>query len=221
MDRTLSILQPSFISNIETWVKRAVITLLRILFRSSPLTRLELSDIKSILVVRQHDQLGDMLCVVPLLRALRGNFPDAHITLVASPVNEAIMQHHPYVNEVLNYDKKQFLRSPTNFVRFYQALKSRHHDIAVVPTTVSISLTSNLVAFISGARIRVGADMLNTVPNATSFLFNVATRLRWDDDLHRHQTLRNLDIAKPLGINTDNFETLIGLTDEEKSEAIM
>jgi len=44
-------------------------------------------EVKNILIVRQHNQLGDMLCSVPLFAAIRKKFPKAHITLVASPIN--------------------------------------------------------------------------------------------------------------------------------------
>ena len=219
MSSTLPTPRPSVSENIESGIKRTVIAALRIFFRPSPLAAIELSGIESILVVRQHDQLGDMLCVVPLLRALRNRFPNAFVTLIASPVNEEIMRNHPYVNEVLNYEKDRFLRSPASFLRFWRQLKARRYDLAIVPTTVSISVTSNLIAFLSGARIRVGPEILNDVPSPTSFLFNVAARLQWEGDPHRHQVLRNLDILKPLDIPADESEILVGITDEEKSEA--
>lgn len=55
--------------------------------------------------------------------------------------------------------------------------------------------------------------------NPTSFLFHITTKLQWDDDPHRHQTLRNLDILQPLGISTNDLSHLIGITDQEKIEA--
>lgn len=211
--------QFSFAAAIEGWIKQAIVVCLRFLFRSFPLGEITRPDVKHILVVRQHDQLGDMLCAVPLLRALRTNFPDAHITLAASPVNFEIMRHHPYVNEILNYNKKLFLRSPSSFIEFLRTLRKRRYDLAIVPVTVSISLTSNLLAFVSRATMRLGAESLNNIVNPTSFLFNVRTSLHWENDPHRHQTLRNLDILKPLEIAADNLQTVIGITEEEKSEA--
>ncbi|MCW9065976.1 MAG: ADP-heptose--LPS heptosyltransferase, partial [Ignavibacteriaceae bacterium] len=42
---------------------------------------------KKILIVRQHNQLGDLLAGVSLFRALKETFPDSQISLVVSPFN--------------------------------------------------------------------------------------------------------------------------------------
>jgi len=51
------------------------------------LTILEREEIKNILVVRQHNQIGDMLCSLPLYSALKKKYPNSAITLVAAKTN--------------------------------------------------------------------------------------------------------------------------------------
>jgi ADP-heptose:LPS heptosyltransferase len=174
-----------------------------------------LDNVQNILVVRQHDQLGDMLCAVPLLRALKEKFPTSYLTLVTSPVNALIMQHHPYVDEVLLYDKSKW----RNLLPFFHRLRSRSYDLAIVPATVSVSLTSDLIAVLSKAPVRIGCKSLQKKKNPSSFFFTVTENLDWTAEPHRHQTLRHLDILRHIGISTDSLEHLIGLTIEEQNRA--
>jgi ADP-heptose:LPS heptosyltransferase len=47
--------------------------------------------VKNVLIVRQHNQLGDMLCSLPMFASIRKEFHNAEITLVASPDNYEIL----------------------------------------------------------------------------------------------------------------------------------
>ena len=176
-------------------------------------------NFKNILVIRQHDQLGDMLCAIPLLRALRKSYPAVKITLITSPVNYNIMEYHPYANEVFCYDKKIYWKSPTRLFQFVNHLRKRKFDLAIVPATVSLSTTSDLLALLSGANMRIGAASLNGRENPSAEYFTHPVTLAWDDDPHRHQALRNLDILAPLGIRSDDLSLIIGFTRDEKRYA--
>lgn len=185
----------------ERSFKSGVATVLRRLVGSHDTAFPGPADVRSILVVRQHNQLGDMLCVVPLLRALRHRFPSARIVLLASPANRDIMRHHPCLDEVLTYDKTEFLREGwprlIRFSTYVRDLRARKFELAVVPSTVSVSFSSDALAYLSGAPCRVGAGSLSGVPNPSAFFFTAPRDLDWESDPHRHQTLRNWDILAP------------------------
>jgi ADP-heptose:LPS heptosyltransferase len=59
---------------------------------------------RSVAVVRLRTGLGDLLCSVPAMRALRARLPDAHIALVTYPEMAPIVERQrPYVDELLPF----------------------------------------------------------------------------------------------------------------------
>ena len=179
----------------------------------------EPAGVQKILVIRQHNQLGDMLCVVPLLRGFRLAYPSAHITLMASPVNADVMHFSSYIDKLINYDKKAFARNgwfyPLVYLRFLAGLRKERFDITLVPMTVSMSFTSCLLAFLSGAKARVGASMIDGKENPAAAFFTHPVVLDWRNDPHRHQALRNLDSARDLRLPAAELQSEITLTEEE------
>lgn len=210
------------LASLERSFKSRVASVLRVLVGSGEKPFPAPSDIRSVLVVRQHNQLGDMLCVVPLLRALRERFPDARIALLASPGNRDIMLHHPCLDEVLTYDKGDFLNGRrlriARFVRYARDLRSRSFDLAVVPSTVSVSFSSDALAYLSGSPHRVGAGSLGGQPNPSAFFFTCPRDMDWSGDPHRHQTLRNWDILGPWLSPPSSLTHEMGLTAAELAD---
>jgi ADP-heptose:LPS heptosyltransferase len=200
----------------EKFLKCSISRILGFFLPSQIVKSVPLESIRNILVVRQHNELGDMLCAVPLLRALRERFRDARISLVASPVNCDVMLHHPYVDEVILYDKAAFFRSPLRFLEFFRKVRGRKYDLAIVPSTVSMSFTSNAIAYWSGAKYRIGAGSLNGVESISSHLFNLPIHVNWNNKPSFHQTERNLEYGRAIGADTGDHTLVIGLTDQEK-----
>ncbi len=202
----------------ERAFKRSVASILRLLFRSRPPELPQNFSPRGILVIRQHNQLGDMLCVVPLLRALRKRYPSARLDLMASPVNQEVMLQNKYLDGVVLYDKREFLRNgriyPLALLRFIKRLRAPY-EMVLVPGTVSTSFTSDFLAFLTGSRVRIGVGSLEGRPNPSSFFFNVAEDLDWSNEPHRHQTLRNLDIARSLGLDTPDLSHEMTLLPDE------
>src|SRR4030066_373074 len=102
-----------------------------------------LTNPSNFLVVRQHNQLGDLLSGVSILRAIKEKYPQSKTTLIVSPVNYTGLVKNKFIDELFIFDKKKLLL-PVYFFKLYKILK-KQYDAAIVPVTVSVSFTSNLL----------------------------------------------------------------------------
>lgn len=177
----------------------------------------EITPPKRVLIIRQHNQLGDMLASVPLFRALKQNYPDVHITLVVSPENKAAVAKNKFIDEIINFDKKKLL-SIAYLISLYKKLR-KGYDWALVPVVVSISFTSNLLARLSKSKIRIGPASLNGKENSSAFFFNIRIPLDWRNAPNRNVYMRAIDFVKSLKIVTDNFRTEISFDNQDSSIA--
>ncbi len=172
-----------------------------------------LNNAKRFLIVRQHNQLGDLLAGVSLFRAIKENIPDSHITLVVSTSNKNAVTKNKLLDNVLLFDKKKFY-NPFALFSFLKSIR-KNYDVAIVPVVVSISFTSNLIARLSDAKIRIGAESLNGKKNKASFFFDRRIVLDWSNDPDSNVSERSLDIIRPFGINTQNYRTEITYDEED------
>lgn len=204
---------------LERYSIRLFLGLLKFVIGSRTPIDLAVRPFGNVLVIRQHDQLGDMLCAVPLLRGLRERYREARIVLMTSPVNHEVMLHSPYVDEIIKYDKREFLGSffikPAKVLKYIGRLRKGGFELVVVPSTVSASVTSDLLSYLSGATCRVGAESFDGTRSPSGVFFNCPVRLDWKGDPHRHQALRNLDIASMLHLDVTDLSSKIKVTEEE------
>src|SRR5690606_12680997 len=88
------------------------------------------------IVVFRALNLGDMLCAVPALRALRGRFPKSHITLVGLPSAIPVLERFPgYIDELVEFPgDPAFPEQPVRhglLPSFYETMRARAFDLAV------------------------------------------------------------------------------------------
>ncbi len=182
----------------------------------APSAKPNASAVKFVLVVRPHNQMGDMLLSTPLFRALRRGYPGSRTTLVASPDNAEIMLEHPDVDEVLVFDKKRFQRHSGEAYAFLRSLRAHPWDLVIMPTTVSFSVTSAIVARLAGGRLRVGSDGSAYGRTIGRRVFQIQVPCRW---AREHQSDRNLDFARALDLDIPDRSPSMGLSAEETSWA--
>ena len=51
--------------------------------------------------------IGDVVLATIIIEKLHSNFPDAQIDFLLRKGNEGLLQNHPYLNEVLIWNKKE------------------------------------------------------------------------------------------------------------------
>lgn len=63
----------------------------------------DLADVRHVAVVH-WDNLGDAVFLLPVLREIRRNLPDAHLTLVHNAKTTGVFEHCPYIDTMIGQD---------------------------------------------------------------------------------------------------------------------
>jgi lipopolysaccharide heptosyltransferase II len=181
----------------------------------------DLGSPKDFIIIRQHNQLGDLLAGVSLFRAIKETYPQSIITLIVSPANYPGLVKNEFIDRIFVFDKKKILNP--NFISGLFKLLRKEYDVAIVPVVVSISFTSNLLARISNAKTRIGPAALDGKINESSYFFDRRVVLDWRNHPDSNISERSLDIVRPFGINTRNFKSTITfeLKDEDVADGFL
>jgi len=116
--------------------------------------------VRRILVVR-NDNIGDVLCTTPALRALRRAFPQAHLAILVAEHCRAAVEWNPDLNEVLTYTKAKHhhgllgLAALCNLMRLIRELRARRFDLAIGMRR-PFSRSNAWLTYASGAPWRLG-----------------------------------------------------------------
>ncbi|NMB82504.1 MAG: glycosyltransferase family 9 protein [Ignavibacteria bacterium] len=188
-------------------IKSQLTYLLKKLLSVEELNSWKLDSPKKVLIVRQHNQFGDMLATIPLFRAIKEKFPDCKITLIASAENYFALKKNSLIDNLFVFDKKNFW-NPFYIYSFYKVLR-RNYDVAIVPVTVAISTTSCLLAGLSNAKLKIGPKSLDGNYNEMNYVFHYRINMNWKKNPDSHVSDFILDVIRPFGISTRNFTSQI------------
>lgn len=197
-----------FIKTLEGRGKRFLIWLTTRLVRTKPLTAVEVlaSKPERILVIRQHNQMGDMLLATPAFRAIKQTFPEAELGVVTAPINRGVLLNNPDIDEVFTYVN----RNPLSAAQLIFDLRSRHFDLVIVLHTVSFSFTSALMGLLSGSQIRVGSTSGPFSNPLSRSFYHLELPLPSETELEAmNETEHNLYPLGALGIATGDLRPLV------------
>jgi ADP-heptose:LPS heptosyltransferase len=100
--------------------------------------------------------IGDVVRALPLLGRIRRAWPDAHISWAVEPKSAPVLEGHPWLNQVIVYDRTH---APWTFIPFLNRIRAGHFDLVL---DLQRHLKSGLASRISGAPDRFGFSASNS-----------------------------------------------------------
>jgi lipopolysaccharide heptosyltransferase II len=131
--------------------------------------------------------IGDVVLATVLIEKLHANFPDAKIDFLLRKGNEGLLQNHPYLNEVLIWNKKQ--DKTKNLFKLINIIRKKKYDKII---NVQRFFSTGLMTALSNAKEKISFDK-----NPLSFLFDVKVKhIIGTKENPVHEVQRNLSLIK-------------------------
>jgi lipopolysaccharide heptosyltransferase II len=162
--------------------------------------------LRRILFIRL-DRVGDVVLSTPAIEALKRGFPGAEITVLLRPQTAALLENNPHVDRLVVLDPGA---GPAERYRVLQDLRQQRFDLAVDPC-VDWTLSTAMIAWLSGARFRIGYPC-----GGREAFFTTIAEHPGD---HAHMADVILGTLMPLGIDRPNPQPRLYLTNEERKQA--
>lgn len=140
------------------------------------------------ILVRATNWVGDAVMSLPALRALKGRYPEARITVVAKPWVAGLYARESWASEIIGYTA----RTAGEKARFAWGLRGRGFDMALL---LQNAFEAAAMARLAGARERIGYDR-----DARGWLLTRAVKVPRKGEIPRHERFYYLELLRRAGI---------------------
>lgn len=130
--------------------------------------------------------IGDVVLATVLIEKLHDCFPDAEIDFLMRKGNEPLLTGHPFLHEILIWDKKQ--RKQKNLFRILKRIRRNKYDKVI---NVQRFFATGILTAFSGAKETIGFDK-----NPLSSLFSKKIKHQVGGEQFVHETIRNLALIR-------------------------
>jgi ADP-heptose:LPS heptosyltransferase len=157
---------------------------------------------KRILIVRT-DRVGDVVMITPMVREIKKTFPDSFVATLTQPNTTAVLQNNPYIDKMIIDDLEK--ESYKKVIGELKQLKFTD-GLLVLPTD-----RAAYQMFSAGIKNRIGVG--KKLYEVITFMKSVS---RNNYIPLRHEADYCMDLARKIGVVTENIQPEIFVTGEEK-----
>ena len=148
------------------------------------------------LLIRSTNWIGDAVMTTPAVRAIRKNFPNVKISILAKPWVTPVFESSPYIDNILIYGDAGKHKGLAGKLRLASELKEYRFDAAIL---LQNAFEAALITFFAGIPCRIG---YNT--DVRGFLLTHSVPCT-PQIKKMHQTGYYLGILQGIGLKTDGL----------------
>jgi ADP-heptose:LPS heptosyltransferase len=143
--------------------------------------------------------------ITPMIREIKRKYPECFLATLTNPNSANVLLNNPYLDEIITDDLKK-----ESFWKVVKLLRKQHFTDGLLVFPTERAAYQMLLAGIK-TRIGVGHKLYEVISGMRSV------------DRHNYIPLKHeadfcLDTARKIGVETDNLELEIFVTEEEKAE---
>ena len=163
------------------------------------------------ILVRATNWVGDVVMTLPALEAVRENFPESSITILAKPWVAPLFENHPSVDRTIRFRKGGgAMAGLREMIRVIRLIRNERFDLSIL---FQNAFEAALLAYLGGIKYRIG---YNT--DARGFLLTHRV-IRDAEVLKVHQVEYYLSILRAMGLHAESRDPLLYVTEKQIKKA--
>jgi len=162
------------------------------------------------ILIVQTAFLGDVILVTPLIHAVKKLYPTSQVDVLVLPQTALVLNNSPDIHRVLSFDKRG--NKARSFLKLLIKIRRNAYGLAITPHS---SLTTALLLFLGGIKVRVGYDRWAAGYFLTHKVPHPATGM--------HKIDKNLSLLSVLNSDKASRQTMLypSTVDTEKAEWLL
>ena len=166
---------------------------------------------KKILIVNVN-WVGDVVFSTPFIRAVREAYPESSIACLIHPRCAEVLKGSPRIDEIIVYDEDRRHRGLIGKWCLVSSLRKRRFDTAFI---LHRSFTKALLAFLAGARERIGYPTKNRLALLTRAVEEPA------GEIHKVEYFLNIARAVGIPVRDVSYEFFVADSDRASMRDIL